>query len=349
MTRNLFAVMGAGVALTACLYVQGCVDWSAKPVLAQDEGGTDGQAADAGPPLGPILPSCEGLEAQCAGESCCAANDVPGGTFKRMNDDKFPATVSTFRLDTYEVVVGRFRAFVNAGQGTYDHPPAEGAGAHPKIPGSGWKSAFKDGLTDDKESFVAALKCDPDLYNAYSETPGVNDTLPMNCVTWFEAFAFCAWDGGRLPTEAEWNYAAAGGSEQRVYPWGGDTIDKKHVSYGCQSGDSIAAPGAPACTFNDYTAAGSHPAGKGRWGHADLVGNVWERTLDYFVDPFRITPCVDCADLEQTVAAQGKGIRGGSINWGEAFHRTTNRTAVNSEELETRTNTVGFRCARATR
>ena len=58
-------------------------------------------------------------------------------------------------------------------------------------------------------------------YNAirlYQTWTANNDNLPMNCITWFEAFAFCIWDGGRLPTELEWNYAAAGGSSQNVYP-----------------------------------------------------------------------------------------------------------------------------------
>src|SRR5256885_1964087 len=65
--------------------------------------------------------------------------------------------------------------------------------------------------------------------------PSANATLPVNCVSWFEAFAFCAWDGGYLPTEAEWNYAAAGGGDQRAYPWsvpsGTLLIDVAHANY----------------------------------------------------------------------------------------------------------------------
>ena len=344
MSRRIFGVLGVLALVAAFPYTQGCEEVDAKYTDAGTQPGED--AADTAIPLGPTAPHCMGLTATCAGESCCAASDVPGGTFNRLNDPTFPATVSGFRLDNYEVTVGRFRAFVNSGQGTKKKPPADGAGAHPKIPGSGWASAFNAGLTDDTQAFSDAIKCDPDLYNAYSDVPGVNDTLPMNCATWFEAMAFCAWDGGRLPTETEWNYAAEGGDEQRVYPWGA-AIDKTRASYGCQSGDSIADPGAPPCTFKDYTVVGTHPTGKSRWGQADMAGNVWERVLDYFQDPYRLTACTDCADL-QPIAA-GHGIRGGSINWGEGFLRAIDRTAVNSETPETRTNTVGFRCARAVR
>lgn len=349
--RKIFALFSV-LALTGCPYTDGCT--AAVPAAAPGfDGGpqvdADLDAPDTAVPLGPILPNCVGLAATCGGESCCTALEVPGGSFNRLNDPALPATVSTFRLDKYEVTVGRFRSFVNAGMGTKQRPPKDGSGAHPKIPNSGWQSTFNDFLTDDTAALSEAIKCDPELYHAYSDVPGDNDTLPINCLNWSEAMAFCIWDGGRLPTETEWNYAAAGGSEQRVAPYGGgdeEIIDKTRVSYGCQSGSSTADPGALPCTFKDYTPVGTHPTGAGKWGHHDLAGNVWERMFDFFVDPMRITPCDDCADL--ALNNQGRAFRGGSINWASSYQRTIDRTAINSETLDSRTNTVGVRCARDT-
>lgn len=350
------AAVFAVLALTGCPYTEGCEavpEPAFTPDPIDDGGAPDEPIAeeDAAPeedssiPLGPILPNCQGLAATCAGESCCAATNVPGGAFNRLNDPTFPAQVSDFRLDTYEVVVGRFRAFVNAGKGTRESPPAEGAGAHPNIPNSGWQTAWNAQLTENKLAFVDAVSCDPELFAAYSEVPGTNDTVPMHCVTWAETMAFCIWDGGRLPTETEWNYAAAGGSEQRPFPWGSEPVDATRAVFGCQALDSIADPGAPPCTRADYQPVGSRAAGRARWGQLDMAGSVWERVIDFYVDPFRITPCNDCADLIENPS--GRGIRGGALNWAASYQRTDDRTAVSSEPLETRTTSVGFRCARA--
>jgi hypothetical protein len=65
--------------------------------------------------------------------------------------------------------------------------------------------------------------------------PGPNEKRAINYVTWYDAYAFCIWDGGFLPSEAEWNYAAAGGAEQRVFPWSNPpkstTIDCSFANY----------------------------------------------------------------------------------------------------------------------
>jgi len=113
-----------------------------------------------------------------------------------------------------------------------------------------------------------------------------------------------------LPTEAEWNYAAAGGSEQRFYPWsdpfppGSETIDGTYAAYGCLT------DGSPQndCAFTDILPVGSRsPKGDGRWGQADLGGNMDEWNLDYgnFTYPM---PRNDCANL---ISAYGRRTRGG--------------------------------------
>jgi formylglycine-generating enzyme required for sulfatase activity len=289
-----------------------------------------------------VAPSCVGLPATCNSLDCCTVTSVPGGTFYRGYDVgtdgmypsmASPATVSAFHLDKFEVTVGRFRAFVNAGKGLQTAPPNAGDGAHALISGSGWLSAWNASLNASTSSFSTSLVCDA-TYGTWTPTAAGNEDLPINCVTWYEAMAFCIWDGGYLPTEAEWNFAAAGGSEQRVYafsnPASALAIDCSHTNY---------SPSA-ACVAAGTTPVGSHsPGGDGKWGQADITGNVFEWTLDY--DAAYPTPCNDCANL--TVAAM-RTLRGG--DWGDTpnFERTAYRGT--SGTPTTRDSGVGIRCAR---
>src|SRR5262249_25230918 len=162
--------------------------------------------------------SCRGLAASCGAtghDSCCSSpvvpGDFPGESYFRSYDQahdansgdlSYPATVRDFRLDKYEVTVGRFRAFVNAGIGTQSNPPASGSGAHPNIAGSGWDMAWSSYLPTSKDALMARVKCDA-TYQTWTDLPGTNENRPMNCLSWYDAMAFCAWDGGYLPTEAE--------------------------------------------------------------------------------------------------------------------------------------------------
>src|SRR5262249_51625026 len=144
---------------------------------------------------------------------------------------------------------------------------------------------------------VAAVKCDA-TNQSWTDAPGANEALPINCITWFEAFAFCAWDGGYLATEAEWNYAAAAGSEQRAYPWSRPPSDLTiNCSYANYNNGTTACVNPPAGGANRV---GSEPYGDGKWGQADLGGNVYEWILDGYADPFSIDPCDDCAELTAT-------------------------------------------------
>jgi formylglycine-generating enzyme len=301
----------------------------------------------------PQFTSCMGLAMTCGAggnDNCCRAATVPGGTFYRSydgvgyDDMSHPATVTTFVLDQYEVTVGRFRAFANAGLGTQTHAPAVGSGAHPKLPGSGWDSAWSANLAVDTGGLIAMVKCDS-TYQTWTDAAGANESKPINCVTWYEAMAFCIWDGGYLPTEAEWNYAASGGSDQRVYPWSmnpasSTSIDCTYANYRVDSPPGIY------CVNNTTGAVnrvGSEsPKGDARWSHSDLSGNVWEWVLDWYVSPAYSVPCNDCANLTPTIE---RVIRGGAFN--NATSLPFLRTAFHGGHPPTsRGFDVGVRCAR---
>jgi formylglycine-generating enzyme required for sulfatase activity len=299
---------------------------------------------------GSSFPSCAQLAATCGpngDDDCCStAMPIPGGTYYRsydvgsdgmFPDMSYPATVSSFVLDKYEVTVGRFRRFVNVGTGTTQaSPPLANAGAR-TLNGSasqaGWDSSWNASLTVDTDALVAAVNCQA-AYATWTDSPGSNEALPMNCITWYEAFAFCIWDGGYLPTESEWNYAAAGGSEQRAYPWSNPasslTIDCSYANYD---------PSSPCAGYFNNVGSES-PKGDGMWGQSDLAGDVDEWILDWYGT--YANPCIDCANLTPGSNAD-RMIRGGSIFDPVLVLRTAYRISSGPAARDTGT---GVRCAR---
>jgi gamma-glutamyl hercynylcysteine S-oxide synthase len=92
---------------------------------------------------------------------------------------------------------------------------------------------------------------------------------PAASVSWHEAQAFARWSGRRLPTEAEWEFVAAGGAEGRFFPWGDAHPQPEHGVYGLESWGP--------------KPVGEHPSGASRIGAEDLAGNVWEWTSSPFL------------------------------------------------------------------
>lgn len=319
-----------------------------------------GVACTAGTPLcdggqcvaaGTQGPSCSGLAATCgssASDNCCASSLVAGGTFQRSNDPGLAATVADFRLDRYEITVGRFRKFVTAWIGGWR--PAAGAGKHVHLhSGSGlastaggfepgWDTAWASSLATTSGAWDANLKVNP-TYETWTATQGAKENRPINYITWAEAYAFCIWDGGFLPSEAEWNYAAAGGGGadgQRLYPWSNPpsstTIDCSYANY--RNGGYCSAT---------YTAeVGSRsPSGDAKWGHSDLAGNLKEWSLDRYVSGYATAGCSNCVDLS---AVTYRVVRDGAFNTSDAtLLYTHNRTGYNPVD---RYYVIGARCAR---
>jgi formylglycine-generating enzyme len=280
----------------------------------------------------------------CAAGDCCSSPLVSGGTFpmgrSAAGTDACPGgqtcwadeqpehnvTVSSFHLDAYEVTVGRFRRYVR----NYSGPPAAGAGAHPAIAGSGWNASWNSALPPDQASLIAGLKCDGGMWQTWTDTP-TNENYPINCVNWYQAFAFCAWDGGRLPTEAEWEFAAAGGSENRLFPWGSANIDATRADWASSAASS-------------KVAVGSYPAGNGLWGHADLAGSLYEWVFDYYDAAWYGAGGSSCTDCANTTAAINRVDRGGGFDNNVAsFFRSTTRY---KRDPTGRGGRLGFRCAR---
>lgn len=116
---------------------------------------------------------------------------------------------------------------------------------------------------------------DREVFPTWTDEPGENESKPINCLTWYVAFAFCAWDGGWLPSDEDWRRAAEGGDE-RTYAWGDGEPDGAHAVYDCRADGSRAG----ACAASDIANAGSPPLGDGAWGHADLTGSLWEWIFD---------------------------------------------------------------------
>jgi formylglycine-generating enzyme len=273
---------------------------------------------------------------------------VPGGTFRMGADngqaleDEYPkhaVTVSGFWIDRTEVTNAQFAAFVRAtGYVTT---------AERKPDWNELKKQLPPGTPKPDASLLvpASLVFDPpdhavDL-NDYSQWwawkkgaswkhphgPGSSiagkDNYPVVHVSWYDAVAYCKWAHKRLPTEAEWEFAARGGLPDKVYPWGNDPVtDGHHGNFweGHFPDKNTSADGF-------YYAAPVGSFAPNGYGLVDMAGNVWEWCADYYKDtyykevaPGALNPHgpVTSHDPDEPLAKK-RVIRGGSFLCNESY------------------------------
>jgi formylglycine-generating enzyme required for sulfatase activity len=274
---------------------------------------------------------------------------LPGGAFLMGSDDPdgFPAdgegpvrdvTVGAFRIAPTTVTNAQFASFVKdtghiteAEEFGFSYvvdaflPPARAAGS-PAVKGTPWWRA------------VAGA-------NWRSPTgPGSSfadrQQHPVVHVSWNDAQAYCSWSGTRLPTEAEWEYAARGGLERRRYPWGDELTSAGRDMCNIWQGEF------PLHNTGPHARTGTAPAKSYRpngYGLYNTVGNVWEWCADWFSPDFHRTgPCHNPAGPPTGTA---RVMRGGSHMCHDSYCNRYRVAARSSNTADSSTGNIGFRVA----
>lgn len=234
---------------------------------------------------------------------------MPGGTFTMGSDkglaDERPShavTVQPFRLDVRPVTHGEFAAFLDT-------------------LGGKTRDAENRKLFDDDDEDARIHRRD----GRWQADPGF-ESHPVNEVTWYGALAYCAARGKRLPTEAEWEFAARG-TAGRTYPWGEAKPDPHRARFGAG--------------WTKTVAAGSLKAGATPEGVLDLAGNVHQWTTSLAkAYPYRADD-----GREDLNAAGDRVTRGGAADTGPDTLRSTWRGASVSRNPRSGHHNIGFRCA----
>lgn len=205
----------------------------------------------------------------------------------------------------------------------------------------------------DRPNLIGSYE-DQETSLGYFDDPKLQD-YPVAFVSWNDAKNYCAWAGRRLPTEAEWEKAAAWNpvtNEKQIYPWGNE-FDCKKGNYDDEIilDASLMPDTSPNCDgFPRSSPAGSFPEGASPYGALDMGGNVWEWVNDAFIetDPFTnsanyyaISPAFNPPGVDPAIS-EYRVMRGGSWNFTFGFGRAAYRLWFG---LDDSYDGVGFRCA----
>ena len=274
---------------------------------------------------------------------------LPGGEFLMGTDSRegYPADgegpvrkvrLNPFWIDTVAVSNARFAAFVEA------------TGHLSEAERFGWSFVFAGLLPDDfpPTRGVAAVPWWRQVHGAdwrHPEGPdsSIADRMdhPVLHVSWNDAVAYCRWAGKRLPTEAEWEYAARGGLTQQRYPWGDKlTPDGRHrmnVWQGTFPSVNSAEDGYDATAPVDAFP----PNGYGLY---NMTGNAWEWCADWFSPTFHVKGPRDNPCGPPT--GDSKVMRGGSYLCHKSYCFRYRVAARSANTPDSSTGNLGFRCVR---
>jgi formylglycine-generating enzyme required for sulfatase activity len=323
------ALFGGGIAAYMMFIKGGGPTSNNKPPVAMSATASGPSANASAAPAAPARPT------ECPSDMVL----VPGGRFFMGSDDAAfklwqPAhkvTLDTFCIDKTEVTVEAYRECSDKGD-------CKRPDAVPNYP----KALGPKEISDEEHQKTREIYAE--LCNFGKEG---RDKHPINCVSWELADAFCKYKQRRLPTEAEWEFAARG-SDGRKFPWGDEGGDAQHMNAaGLEFNKWEKAHKLPTSDrmydtddgFAGTAPVGSFEKGKTKFGAYDFVGNVWEWTADWF-ETYKGDEQVN---PKGAPAGDRKVIRGGGFNGGVQLWLNP---AFRYHQVATASSHgVGFRCA----
>ncbi|MGB7806519.1 MAG: formylglycine-generating enzyme family protein [Actinomycetota bacterium] len=276
--------------------------------------------------------------------------DLAGGAFLMGTEDGdgFPGdgegpirkiTLSSFRISARPVTNDEFGSFV------------ESVGYRTEAERWGWSFVFGGLLPDDFPPTRAAAQTPwwRQVEGATWDHPegphsdvSARGEHPVVHVSWSDTLAYCRWAGVRLPTEAEWEYAARGGLEQSRFAWGDELVPGgRHVA-------NIWQGTFPSRNTLDDGYVGTNPVGAfppNGYGLVDCAGNVWEWCADWFDRDFHVREDAPRVDPTGPPQGQARVIRGGSYLCHDSYCNRYRVAARSSNTPDSSTGNMGFRIA----
>jgi len=293
-----------------------------------------GRAASAAP-----RPATRGMIALAGGEFLMGT-DYPGSFEADGEGPVRPVVVSPFSIREHPATNDEFAAFVAA---TGYRTEAERIGWSfvfwKHIPAGRFSALVRDTVA------AAPWWCQvPGACWHSPEGPGsdisARKTHPVVHVSWNDAQAYCGWSGERLPTEAEWEYAARGGLTQKLFPWGDELCPQGQHRCNIWQG-SFPHIDTGEDGFTGTCPVDAFPANS--YGLYSSIGNTWEWCQDWFGIPLPETGLVD---PKGPAHGEGRVMKGGSFLCHDSYCNRYRVAARSANAPDSSSSNLGFRCAR---